>query len=307
MTDNDAAYPRDLIGYANKPPHPRWPGDSKLAVQFVLNYEEGGENSVLHGDRTSEIFLSEIIGAQPFAARHLSMESLYEYGSRVGFWRLHKLFTQRQIPITVFAVTTALQKNPKAMEAMLRADWEIASHGYRWISYQDISEAQEEAHIEKAITFHKAHVGQEKLGWYTGRTSPATLKLIARRSDILYCADSYADDLPYYDMQNGHPLLMVPYTLDTNDMRFATAQGFHNAEQFYQYLKDAFDVLYAEGEECPKMLSIGLHCRLIGKPARIAGLMKFIDYIQNHKNVWICTRQQIAEHWLSRFPLSRSK
>lgn len=295
-------YPRDLIGYGAKPPHPHWPGNAKIAVQFVVNYEEGAENNVLDGDKTSEVFLSEIIGASAYQDRHLSMESLYEYGSRAGFWRLHRLFSERQIPVTVFGVTLALQRNPEAVEAMMSSQWEIASHGLRWIHYQDMPEDQERELIDQSISLHQHIIGSKPAGWYTGRTSPNTLKLIAERDDILYCADSYADDLPYFDRHYGKPLLMVPYTLDTNDMRFATAQGFNTGEQFYQYLKDAFDVLYAEGQQCPKMLSIGLHCRLAGRPGRLAALIRFLDYVQQHSDVWLCTREQIARHWVSRFP-----
>lgn len=297
MTD----YPRDLIGYGANPPHPNWPNKAKIAVQFVLNYEEGGENCVLHGDDQSEIFLSEIIGAQPFKDRHLSMESMYEYGSRAGFWRLHRLFNEYKLPLTVFGVTMAMQRHPEAVQAMLDSDWEIASHAMRWIHYQDMSESLEKELIEQSIHLHHSLTGSKPLGWYTGRTSPHTLKLIAERDDILYCADSYADDLPYYDKHYSKPLLMVPYTLDTNDMRFATPQGFNSGEQFYQYLKDAFDVLYAEGESAPKMLSIGLHCRIIGRPARVMALKRFIEYVLSHNKVWICTREQIARHWQSHF------
>ncbi|WP_293745875.1 allantoinase PuuE [uncultured Paraglaciecola sp.] len=296
------AYPRDLIGYGQNPPHPKWPNKARIAVQFVLNYEEGGENCVLHGDEQSETFLSEIIGAQAFPDRHLSMESMYEYGSRAGFWRLYNLFVRYNLPITVFGVTMALQRNPEAVAAMQEANWEIASHCMRWISFQDMPEAQEKKMINAAIQLHQAITGSKPKGWYTGRTSPNTLKLIADRSDILYCADSYADDLPYYDKHYSEPLLMVPYTLDTNDMRFATPQGFNSGEQFYQYLKDAFDVLYAEGEVAPKMLSIGLHCRIIGRPARMTALQKFIEYVQSHDQVWCCTREQIALHWKQKFP-----
>lgn len=296
------AYPRDLIGYGQNPPDPKWPNHAKIAVQFVLNYEEGGENSVLHGDEYSEVFLSEIIGAQAYPDRHLSMESMYEYGSRAGFWRLHRLFEQYKLPITVFGVTMALQRNPEAVEAMLRSNWEIASHGMRWIHFQNMPEAQEAKMIHAAIQLHQAITGSKPAGWYTGRTSPNTLKLLSQRDDIVYCADSYADDLPYYDTQHDKPLLIVPYTLDTNDMRFATPQGFNSGEQFYQYLKDAFDVLYKEGDVAPKMLSIGLHCRIIGRPARMAALQRFIEYVQSHDRVWLCTREQIARHWLEHFP-----
>ena len=295
-------YPRDLIGYGANPPHAKWPGNARLAVQFVLNYEEGGENCVLHGDSHSEIFLSEIIGAQAYPDRHLSMESIYEYGSRAGFWRLHRLFTQANIPLTVFGVTMALERHPEAVKAMLDADWEIASHALRWIHFQDMDINEERAQIEESVIRHKALTGKAPAGWYTGRTSPNTLALIAERDDILYCADSYADDLPYYDTHYSKPLLMVPYTLDTNDMRFATPQGFNSGEQFFTYLKDAFDVLYEEGQDAPKMLSIGLHNRIIGRPARFAALKRFVEYVQSHEQVWCCTREQIAQHWAEHFP-----
>lgn len=296
------AYPRDLIGYGDTPPNPNWPSNAKIAVQFVLNYEEGGENCVLHGDDTSEVFLSEIIGAQAYKDRHLSMESMYEYGSRVGFWRLHRLFERLQVPITVFGVTMALQRNPEAVAAMKEANWEIASHGMRWIHYQNMPEAQERKMIDASMQLHQAITGSKPVGWYTGRTSPNTLKLISERDDLLYCADSYADDLSYYDTNYPKPLLIVPYTLDTNDMRFASAQGFNSGEQFYQYLKDAFDVLYEEGNYAPKMLSIGLHCRIVGRPARMAALQRFIEYVQSHDRVWLSTRQEIAQHWKDNFP-----
>ena len=295
-------YPRDLIGYGANPPHPEWPGDARVAVQFVLNYEEGGENCVLHGDSHSEIFLSEIIGAQAYPDRHLSMESIYEYGSRAGFWRLHRLFTQANIPVTVFGVTMALERHPEAVKAMLDAYWEIASHALRWIHFQDMDINEERAQIEESVIRHKALTGKAPAGWYTGRTSPNTLALIAERDDILYCADSYADDLPYYDTHYSKPLLMVPYTLDTNDMRFATPQGFNSGEQFFTYLKDAFDVLYEEGQDAPKMLSIGLHNRIIGRPTRFAALKRFVEYVQSHEQVWCCTREQIAQHWAEHFP-----
>lgn len=298
MTD----YPRDLIGYANQPPQANWPNKAKVAVNFVLNYEEGGENCVLHGDTHSEIFLSEIIGAQPYPDRHMSMEQIYEYGSRTGFWRIHRLFAERNLPLTVFGVTMAMQRNPQAVQAMLDANWEIASHGMRWIHYQDMPEHQERQLIEQTIKLHEDLTGSKPAGWYTGRTSPNTLKLIAERDDIVYCADSYADDLPYYDQHYSKPLLIVPYTLDANDMRFATPQGFNTGEQFFQYLKDSFDVLYAEGEYAPKMMSIGLHCRIVGRPGRFAALQRFVDYVQSHADAWVCTREQIANHWLATHP-----
>ncbi len=292
-------YPRDILGYGQNPPHPQWPNNSRIAVQFVINYEEGAENCILHGDPASETFLSEIIGAPRFVgARHMSMESLYEYGSRAGFWRLHRLFTSRNLPVTVFGVAMALERNPEAVEAMLKADWEIASHGYRWIDYKNIPEDIEREHMAKAIEIHTRVTGSRPLGWYTGRTSANTQRLVQEAGGFLYDADSYADDLPYWvETPAGEPHLVIPYTLDTNDMRFASPQGFNSGEQFFSYLRDAFDVLYAEGEATPKMLSIGLHCRLIGRPGRIASLEKFIDYVNNHADVWLCRRIDIARHW----------
>ena len=297
-------YPRNMLGYGQKPPHPEWPGKSRIAVQFVINYEEGGENCILHGDPGSETFLSEIIGAPPFAgARHMSMESIYEYGSRAGFWRLHRLFTSRNIPVTIFGVAMALERNLAAVEAMLQADWEIASHGYRWIDYKNIPEDIEREHMAKAIDIHTRVTGSRPLGWYTGRTSSNTQRLVQEAGGFLYDADSYADDLPYWvETPAGNPHLVVPYTLDTNDMRFASPQGFNSGEQFFAYLRDAFDVLYAEGEATPKMLSIGLHCRLIGRPGRTASLEKFIDYVNSHADVWLCRRIDIARHWHKHHP-----
>ena len=303
MSNNSHTYPRDLIGYGADVPKANWPNGAKIALQFVLNYEEGGENCVLHGDAHSETFLSEIIGAQAFNDRHLSMESIYEYGSRAGFWRLHRLLTSYNIPVTVFGVTMAMQRHPDAVQAMLDAKWEIASHAIRWVHYQDMDEETERKEIDDAIMLHEQLTGKKPVGWYTGRTSPNTLKLIAERDDILYCADSYADDLPYFDNHYSKPLLMVPYTLDTNDMRFAAPQGFNSGEQFFQYLKDAFDVLYDEGSEAPKMLSIGMHCRILGRPARMAALKRFIEYVQSHDKVWLATREDIARHWLAEHPL----
>ena len=297
-------YPRDLIGYGAQPVHPRWPDNARIAVQFVVNYEEGGERCILHGDAESEAFLSEIIGAVPIpGARHVNMESIYEYGSRVGFWRLHHLFSARQIPVTVFGVAMAMERNPSVVEAMLNADWEIASHGYRWIDYQNIDEAIEWDHLGKAIEIHTRVVGERPLGWYLGRCSPNTHRLVAEEGGFLYNADSYADDLPYWDYSYGASQLVVPYTLDVNDMRFSTNQGFNTGEQFYSYLKDTFDVLYTEGETLPKMMSIGLHCRLVGRPGRIASLQKFIDYIEQHERVWFARRIDIARHWHQHHPV----
>ena len=298
-----SSYPRDLIGYGRNIPHPHWPNEARIAVQFVINYEEGGENCVLHGDKASETFLSEIIGAKPVVgARHMNMESFYEYGSRAGFWRLYRLFTSRQLPVTVYAVAMALERNPEAAAAMVEADWEIASHGYRWIDYQDMEIELERQHMKTAIAIHTAVTGQRPLGWYTGRSSPNTLRLVVEEGGFLYEADSYADDLPYWNYDYGKPQLTIPYTLDNNDMRFATAQGFNCGDQFFTYLKDAFDVLYAEGETAPKMMSVGLHCRLSGRPGRTAALARFLDYIQSHEQVWVCRRLDIARHWHTHHP-----
>jgi allantoinase len=298
-----ARYPRDMIGYGGKPPHPRWPGKARLAVQFVINYEEGGENSVLHGDAASEAFLSEIVAAQPlYGVRHISMESIYEYGSRAGFWRLLRLFTERRLTATVFAVGMALERNPPAAKAMVEAGFEIAAHGWRWIDYQYVDATIEREHMRLAVAAIERATGSPPLGWYTGRTSPNTRALVAEHGGFLYDADSYADDLPYWENVGDRPLLIVPYTLDTNDMRFATAQGFNSGEQFFAYLRDAFDLLYAEGETAPKMLSVGLHARLAGRPGRAAALARFLDYVAGHDDVWICRRVDIARHWIEHHP-----
>ncbi|MFV8816292.1 allantoinase PuuE [Haliea sp. E17] len=295
--NRDPSYPRDLIGYGRHLPRFELPGNARIAVQFVVNYEEGGENCVLHGDPVSEVFLSEIIGAQAFPDRHLSMESIYEYGSRAGFWRLQRLFAGRDLPVTVFGVTSALARNPEAVAAMREADWEIACHGLRWISYQQVPEAVEREHIREAIRLHGELTGARPLGWYTGRDSPNTRALVLAEGGFLYDSDSYADDLPYWVAGPDGPHLVIPYTLDTNDMRFASPQGFNCGDQFFTYLKDAFDVLYAEGESTPKLLNIGLHCRLVGRPARFAALQRFVDYVQSHEQVWVCRRSDIARHW----------
>lgn len=296
-------YDRDLIGYGQNPPQANWPGGARIAVQFVVNYEEGSESCVLHGDDASEAFLSEIIGAVPFkGARHKSMESIYEYGSRAGFWRLHRLFADRGLPVTVFGVAMALQRNPDAVAAMLEANWEIASHGYRWIDYSFADIEMERQHLRTAIQIHEEVTGSMPVGWYLGRDSPNTRKLILEEADFLYDSDSYADDLPYWVNTKDKPHLVIPYTLDNNDMRFATNQGFNSGEQFFTYLKDSFDTLYGEGAEQPKMMSIGLHCRLAGRPGRFAGLVRFIDYIQQHEHVWICRREEIARHWFKEHP-----
>lgn len=310
-------YPRDLIGYGRTPPHPRWPGQARIAVQFVLNYEEGGENNVLHGDPASETFLSEIIGAAAFPMRHLSMESIYEYGSRAGLWRLLRLFEERRLPLTVFGVSMALKRNPDAVAAFQQLGHEIACHGLRWISYQNVDEATEREHMREAVAIIKELTGSAPMGWYTGRDSPNTRKLVVEHGGFRYDADYYGDDLPFWlrvdctgtdGAPAVKPQLIVPYTLDTNDMRFAALQGFNSGTQFFDYLKDAFDVLYAEGDpdglNQPKMLSIGLHCRLVGRPARIAALARFLDYVQRHERVWIARRIDIAEHWHATFPFT---
>ena len=303
MTDEKLNYPRDMIGYGQKVPDAQWPGNARIAVQFVINYEEGGENCVLHGDAASEKFLSEIVGAEAYQGmRHINMESIYEYGSRAGFWRLHRLFTERQIPVTVYGVAMALERNPDAVEGMLKANWEIASHGYRWIDYQHLSEDVEREHLQQAIDIHTRVTGERPLGFYLGRASPNTHKLVVEEGGFVYHADSYADDLPYWSRDFGKPQLMVPYTLDANDMRFATPQGFNSGDQFFTYLKDAFDELYDEGAIAPKMMSIGLHCRLVGRPGRAAALRRFLDYVQSKDKVWLTRRIDIANHWIDTHP-----
>jgi allantoinase len=305
-----SSYPRDLAGYGEDAPHARWPAHARIALQFVVNYEEGAESSVLHGDPASETFLSEIVAAQPFAQRHMSVESLYEYGSRAGVWRLLRCLRERQVPATVFGVGMALERNPRVVEAALRDGHEIASHGWRWISYQQVDEYIEREDLARVVESITRLTGKPPEGWYSGRDSPNTRRLLVEHGGFVYCADGYADDLPYWvpvrTRLGTAPLLIVPYTLDTNDMRFVTPQGFNSGEQFYAYLKDAFDVLYAEGDpqglDAPKMLSIGLHCRLIGRPARIAALARFIDYVQQHDHVWIARRIDIARHWIATHP-----
>ena len=287
-------YPRDMIGYGATPPEPNWPGGARLALSFVINYEEGGENNILHGDPASETFLSEIIGAKAYKARHMSMESMYEYGSRAGFWRLHRLFQSHQLPVTVYGVAMAMERNPDVVNAMLQADWEIASHGYRWIDYQFVSENTEREHMAKAIHIHERLTGSKPLGWYTGRDSPNTRKLVLEHDNFLYDSDSYADDLPYWHRHEDGHHLVIPYTLDNNDMRFAAPQGFNSGEQFYTYLKDSFDTLYEEGD---RMMSVGLHCRVVGKPGRAASLARFLEYVSTKPDVWVARRSDIANHW----------
>ena len=297
------SYPRDLIGYGSTPPDANWPGSAQLALQFVINYEEGGENSILHGDTGSEAFLSEIVGAESWPGqRHPSMESIYEYGSRVGVWRLLKLFKQKQLPLTVFAVGMALERNPAVADMALEHGHEICSHGYRWIDYRHVSESVEREHIQKTVDIITRLTGERPLGWYTGRTSENTRRLVVEEGGFLYDADSYDDDLPYWTRVGDRSHLVVPYTLDNNDMRFATPQGFNSGEQFFAYLRDAFDTLYAEGATLPRMMSVGLHCRLVGRPGRIRALERFIDYVRGFDRVWICRRIDIAQHWQRQHP-----
>ena len=297
-------YPRDLYGYGAVPPNPQWPDGARIAVQFVINYEEGGENNILHGDAASEAFLSEVVGAQPWPGqRHWNIETMYEYGARAGFWRLHRLFTGADIPVTVYAVGTALERSPAQTAAMQDAGWEIASHGHKWIEWKDIPRDEERWLIEDGIRIHTEATGERPLGWYTGRGTEQTLDLISDIGGFAYSADSYADDLPYWHMSGTKPLLVVPYTLEANDMRFATAQGFNAGDQFFNYLKDSFDALYAEGEAgSAKMLSIGLHCRIVGRPGRIQALRRFIEYAQSHDKVWFARRIDIARHWHTHHP-----
>jgi len=292
---------RDMIGYGSNELKISWPNNARIAVQIVLNYEEGAENCVLNGDKYSEVFLSEIIGAKAVKGRHINMESLYEYGSRSGFWRLHKLFQEKKIPITIFGVGMALEKNPEVCKAIKKAGYEVASHGWRWIDYQNISKSEEKKHMKLAIKTIKKIFGTRPLGWYTGRCSPNTRDLVFEEGGFLYDSDSYNDDLPYWETRNKKKQLIIPYTLDNNDMRFATNQGFNTGEHFFTYLKDSFDALYEEGKNNPKMMSVGLHCRLIGRPGRIQSLKKFLDYILSHKDVWICKRIDIANHWIKNY------
>jgi putative urate catabolism protein len=300
-------YPRDMIGYGPNPPRAQWPGDARIALQFVLNYEEGGESNVLHGDAGSEQFLSEIIGAPGYPDRHMSLESIYEYGSRAGVWRLLREFESRGLPLTVFAVAMALQRHPELATELVRLKHEIACHGLRWIHYQDIDEAVERVHMQQALDIITQLTGSTPLGWYTGRDSPNTRRLVVEQGGLLYDSDYYGDDLPLWQQVktvNGEDKthLVIPYTLDVNDMRFATAQGFNSGEQFFQYLRDSFDVLYAEGAQTPKMMSVGLHCRLVGRPGRFRALQRFLDYVQAQDQVWICRRIDIARHWIDRHP-----
>ena len=294
--------PRDYVGYGQHPPHPKWTGNARVAVQVVLNYEEGGENCVLNGDLAAETFLSEIINAPRVEGRHICMEQLYEYGTRAGVWRLLRLFKKYKIPVTIFAVGMALEKYPEMGKVFVDEGHEVCSHGYRWINYQDVDEATEREHMQKAIEVIRETTGSPPLGWYTGRTSPNTHRLVAENGSFLYDADDYSDDLPFWKHTAGKPQLIVPYTLDSNDMRFASPQGFNTGDHFFTYLKDAFDALYEEGASAPKMLSVGLHCRIVGRPGRIAGLEKFFQHITSFKDVWICRRVDIARHWHEHHP-----
>ncbi|MBK8510083.1 MAG: allantoinase PuuE [Candidatus Competibacter sp.] len=298
-------YPRDLIGYGKNPPRADWPGDARVAVQFVLNYEEGGENCVLHGDKFSEQFLSEIVGAAAYEARHLSMESIYEYGSRAGVWRILREFERRGLALTVFGISMALERHPEVTAAFVELGHEIACHGWRWIHYQSMDEATEREHMRTGVDIIQRLTGQAPLGWYTGRDSPNTRRLVVEHGGFLYDADYYGDDLPFWtqvETSDGRVVdhLVVPYTLDTNDMRFATPQGFNTADHFFTYLRDAFDVLYAEGAESPKMLSVGMHCRLLGRPGRFRALQRFLDHIERHDRVWVARRVDIARHWIAK-------
>lgn len=296
-------YPRDLKGYGRHVPQANWPGNARIAVQFVINFEEGGENNILHGDAASEAFLSEIVGAAPWPGqRHMNMESIYEYGARAGYWRLWRMFTERNLPVTVFGVATAMARCPEIVASMQEAGWEIASHGLKWIDYRDYSAEDEGAHIADAIRLHEAVTGARPLGFYQGRTSVHTIPLTMQEGGFLYTADVYADELPYWLKGPHGPQLAVPYTLDANDMRFATPQGFNAGDQFFSYLKDSFDTLYAEGQDVPKMMSVGLHCRLVGRPGRAAALARFLDYVQEHQHVWVATRLDIARHWIAHHP-----
>jgi putative urate catabolism protein len=296
-------YPRDLAGYGRNPPDPRWPGKARVAVQFVVNFEEGAENSILHGDQASESFLTEVIGTTPWPGqRHMNVESMYEYGSRAGFWRLWRIFTARKHAVTVFGVANALARNPQVVAGMREAGWDIASHGLKWIDYKDFSYAEESAHMRDAIRIHTETTGERPFGWYTGRTSAHTLKLVLDDGGFLYSSDSYADDLPYWVKGPKGPHLIIPYSLDANDMRFINAQGFPNGEAFFTYLRDTFDILYEEGAQAPKMMSVGLHCRLAGRPGRAAGLTRFLDHIEKFDRVWVASRVDIARHWHREHP-----
>ena len=302
-SNTNKKYSRDMVGYGSKGPKVEWPNNARIALQIVLNYEEGAENCIINGDKHSEVFLSEIIGAQPVKGRHINMESLYEYGSRSGFWRLHKLFQEKKIPITIFGVGMALEKNPEICKAIKDANYEVASHGWRWIDYQSVKKSEEKKHMKLAIKKIKEIFGERPLGWYTGRCSPNTRDLVFEEGGFLYDSDSYSDDLPYWEIRKKKKQLIIPYTLDNNDMRFVSNQGFNTGDHFFTYLKDSFDALYEEGKTNPKMMSVGLHCRLVGRPGRIRSLKRFLEYVLSHEDVWICKRIDIAKHWIKNYPI----
>ena len=302
-SNTNKKYSRNMVGYGSKGPKVEWPNNARIALQIVLNYEEGAENCIINGDKHSEVFLSEIIGAQPVKGRHINMESLYEYGSRSGFWRLHKLFQEKKIPITIFGVGMALEKNPEICKAIKDANYEVASHGWRWIDYQSVKKSEEKKHMKLAIKKIKEIFGERPLGWYTGRCSPNTRDLVFEEGGFLYDSDSYSDDLPYWEIRKKKKQLIIPYTLDNNDMRFVANQGFNTGDHFFTYLKDSFDALYEEGKTNPKMMSVGLHCRLVGRPGRIRSLKKFLEYVLSHEDVWICKRIDIAKHWIKNYPI----
>ena len=302
-SNTNKKYSRNMVGYGSKGPKVEWPNNARIALQIVLNYEEGAENCIINGDKHSEVFLSEIIGAQPVKGRHINMESLYEYGSRSGFWRLHKLFQEKKIPITIFGVGMALEKNPEICKAIKDANYEVASHGWRWIDYQSVKKSEEKKHMKLAIKKIKEIFGERPLGWYTGRCSPNTRDLVFEEGGFLYDSDSYSDDLPYWEIRKKKKQLIIPYTLDNNDMRFVSNQGFNTGDHFFTYLKDSFDALYEEGKTNPKMMSVGLHCRLVGRPGRIQSLKRFLEYVLSHEDVWICKRIDIAKHWIKNYPI----
>jgi len=302
-SNTNKKYPRDMVGYGSKRLEVKWPNNARIALQIVLNYEEGAENCIINGDKHSEVFLSEIIGAQPVKGRHINMESLYEYGSRSGFWRLHKLFQEKKIPITIFGVGMALEKNPEICKAIKDANYEVASHGWRWIDYQSVKKSEEKKHMKLVIKKIKEIFGERPLGWYTGRCSPNTRDLVFDEGGFLYDSDSYSDDLPYWEIRKKKKQLIIPYTLDNNDMRFVANQGFNTGDHFFTYLKDSFDALYEEGKTNPKMMSVGLHCRLVGRPGRIQSLKRFLEYVLSHEDVWICKRIDIAKHWIKNYPI----
>ena len=302
-SNTNKKYSRNMVGYGSKGPKVEWPNNARIALQIVLNYEEGAENCIINGDKHSEVFLSEIIGAQPVKGRHINMESLYEYGSRSGFWRLHKLFQEKKIPITIFGVGMALEKNPEICKAIKNSNYEVASHGWRWIDYQSVKKSEEKKHMKLTIKKIKEIFGERPLGWYTGRCSPNTRDLVFEEGGFLYDSDSYSDDLPYWEIRKKKKQLIIPYTLDNNDMRFVANQGFNTGDHFFTYLKDSFDALYEEGKTNPKMMSVGLHCRLVGRPGRIQSLKRFLEYVLSHEDVWICKRIDIAKHWIKNYPI----